>query len=132
MIKAGIWDLGGVLFTNGTKLFVKDMSKKYRLDPKFVMEVMDGSIGSLYRENQISKDEFWAKALKIQADPDKLNAQWIDGYRLIKGTKDIVLTLRKKMPQYYLSDNVPERIKRTNQRTGFLNWFDGGIFSYDL
>lgn len=99
MIKAGIWDLGGVLFTNGTKLFVKDMSKKYRLDPKFVMGVMDGPIGSLYRENQISKDEFWAKALealKIQADPDKLNAQWIDGYRLIKGTKDIILTLRKK------------------------------------
>lgn len=36
------------------------------------------------------------------------------------------------MPQYYLSDNVPERIERINQQTGFLNWFDGGIFSYEV
>lgn len=134
MIKAGIWDLGGVLFTNGTKLFVKEISEKYGLDPKFVLEVMDGPIGSQYRESQISKDEFWAKAIKelnIKADPDELNNQWIDGYHLIEGTRDLVQELRANMPQYYLSDNVEERVQRINERTGFLKWFDGGLFSYE-
>jgi hypothetical protein len=59
MINTIISDLGGVLFTNGTKKFVKSISTRYKLDPKSVMEVMNGEIGSKYRENQISKDAFW-------------------------------------------------------------------------
>ncbi len=61
MIKVIIFDLGGVLFTNGTKRFVDLLSTRYRIDKEKIREIMDGEIGSLYREAKISRDAFWQR-----------------------------------------------------------------------
>ena len=39
MIKAIIFDLGGVLFINGTKKFIISLSKEYNIDPEKVKGV---------------------------------------------------------------------------------------------
>jgi epoxide hydrolase-like predicted phosphatase len=135
MIRAILFDLGGVLFTNGTKKFIQDISSKYNLDPEAVKEIMDGDIGSQYREAKITRDQFWKivlDKLNLTEDINTLEKQWISGYDLIKGTRDIILELAKKYKVYYLSDNVRERVEKINDRYNFLEWFEDGVFSHEV
>ena len=135
MIKAIIFDLGGVLFTNGTGQFIDRLVARYNLDRDQVKNVIDGGIGTLYREAKISRDEFWKKAIEslgIVADADTLEEDWIRGYELIQGTKDLIVELTKQYKIYYLSDNVKERVEKLNERYDFLRWFAGGIFSHEV
>jgi epoxide hydrolase-like predicted phosphatase len=135
MIKAIIFDLGGVLFTNGTKKFIDFIANKYSLDKEMIKEVMDGEIGTLYRESKISRDEFWNRCLQelhITADRDELEEKWIDGYELIEGTRDVIQELSKKYKIYFLSDNVKERVEKINARYNFIDWFEDGVFSHEV
>lgn len=135
MIKVIIFDLGGVLFTNGTKQFIEMVSQRYGVEKEKVREVMDGELGSLYREAKITREEFWQKvieALRIQANSDELEKTWIHEYELIEGTRDLVQELSKKYKVYFLSDNVKERIDYISKRYNFLTWFEGGVFSHEV
>ncbi|OGH12969.1 MAG: hypothetical protein A2776_02970 [Candidatus Levybacteria bacterium RIFCSPHIGHO2_01_FULL_40_10] len=134
MITTIIFDLGGVLFTNGTERFIKIMSEKFNLEEKKVQEVMEGDLGSKYREAKISREEFWQKLLEqlqITADIDALEMEWISGYELIEGTRDLIQELSKKYKVYFLSDNVKERVDKINEKHTFLAWFEGGVFSHE-
>lgn len=135
MIKTILFDLGGVLFTNGTKKFITDISVRYNLDSNLVQNVMDGNIGSQYREAKITRDEFWKlvlEKLQINENIDTLEKEWINGYELISGTKDIVFELKKKYKTYYLSDNVKERVEAIDRKYHFMEWFDGGVYSHEV
>lgn len=128
-----MFDLGGVLFTNGTKGIVQHISETYSLNPSFVKEVMDGDIGSQYRIGDISGSVFWEKALaamNIDANAQELNTIWLEGYTLIEETRAIILELKQSYKIYYLSDNVEDRIEYLEQKYDFLKIFDDGIFSY--
>ncbi|MDO8552645.1 MAG: HAD family phosphatase [bacterium] len=134
MIKAIIFDLGGVLFTNGAKKFIDDISARYAIDKEIVRNVIDGEIGTKYREGKITRDEFWKQVLtnlNLKEDSNTLESEWIDDYKLIEGTRDIIFELRRKYKVYYLSDNVRERVMRLDERYGFIKWFEGGIFSHE-
>lgn len=134
-IKAVIFDLGGVLFTNGTKKFIKDLAERYSLDEVAVKEVMDGPIGSQYREGKITRDVFWQRGLAklgIAGNVDQLEDEWISDYALIEGTRDIILALRGNYKVTYLSDNVRERVEKVDALYHFKEWFDGGIFSHEV
>ena len=88
MITTILFDLGGVLFTNGTKIFVHQLSTAYNIPEEKVKDVLDGDIGSQYREAKITRDEFWKQVkenLNIRKEIDELEKQWIDGYELISG-----------------------------------------------
>lgn len=135
MIKAIIFDLGGVLFTNGTGQFIDTLVVRYHTDRDRVKNIIDGEIGTLYREAKISRDEFWNRVttgLGIVANVDNLESEWIDGYKLIAGTRDLINDLSKKYRMYYLSDNVRERVEKLNEKYDFLRLFDGGIFSHEV
>ena len=78
MIKTIIFDLGGVLFTNGTKKLVAFVADEYGLPKEKVQAVMDGEIGRKYREAKVDRHEFWThflQELEIQADPDFLESE---------------------------------------------------------
>jgi len=127
--------LGGVVFTNGTKKFIADISARYGITPEIILNVMDGEIGSKYREGQIGRDEFWRlvlESLPLKESADDLEKEWIGDYELIPGTKSIIEKLRRKYKVMYLSDNVKERVDKLDTRFGFISWFDGGIFSHEV
>jgi putative hydrolase of the HAD superfamily len=135
MITTFLFDLGGVLFTNGTKKFIKEISKSYMLSENIITEVIDGEIGSLYREAKISRDEFWRQVIEklhLNESVDILEKQWIDSYEIISGTKQIIIELSKKYSLYYLSDNVKERVDALDTKFDFLKLFKGGIFSHEV
>lgn len=135
MISAIIFDLGGVLFTNGTKKLIDFVATEYGIEKEKVKAVMDGEIGKKYREAKVERHIFWEHFLKelgIQADPDFLEEQWVMGFELIEGTRDIVQDLTEKYAVYFLSDNVKTRVEKIQERYGFLDWFEGGIFSHEV
>ncbi|MEK7533026.1 MAG: HAD family phosphatase [Patescibacteria group bacterium] len=135
MITTIIFDLGGVLFTNGARAFITYVCDTYQLDRELVHEVIDGELGSAYREAKISKDVYWKQAISllgINATGDALSHEWINRYELIVGTKDLIVELKKQYNIYYLSDNVRERVEALDRKYHFLRLFDGGIFSHDV
>lgn len=135
MIKLILFDLGGVVFTNGTKLFIKTLSKRYRLPIERFEEFLDGPVGTQYREGKISRDQFWQEALAhlpLKESADVLTKEWIAHYDLIPGMKELVAQLKRKYQVMYLSDNVRERVESLDDRFKFLRWFDGGIFSHEV
>lgn len=136
MIKVILFDLGGVLFTNGTKAFVEYTSKKYKIDKEKIKNIVDkGEIPDAYREGRISRDEFWAKVkqeLNLPEDIETLEREWINRYELIQGTKDILQELAKEYKIYFLSDNVKERVEAIDKKFDFLSWFETGVFSHEV
>ncbi|OGK62125.1 hypothetical protein A2334_04685 [Candidatus Roizmanbacteria bacterium RIFOXYB2_FULL_38_10] len=135
MITTFLFDLGGVLFTNGTKKFIRELSLSYRIPENEVKEVIDGEIGSFYRESKITRDEFWRlviERLHLKESANILEKQWIDGYEIIPDTKLIITKLSKKYNLYYLSDNVKERVDTLDKKFNFLKLFKGGIFSHEV
>lgn len=133
-IKTVIFDLGGVYFTDGTKRAIEIISKKWNLDSKDVSDVFKGKIGTAYRENQISHDEFWKQAketLKIDAPTEELAQIWLNGYVPIDGTVEIIKELNENGYEVlYLSDNVQERIDYIENKYHFLQYFKSGVFSH--
>lgn len=130
-----VFDLGGVVFTNGTRRFIKALTQRYSLDQSKVKQVLDGSIGYDYRRGVLGRDEFWDKVigrLKLTENSEKLEQEWISYYELIEDTKDLILKLKAKYQVWYLSNNVKERAKALDKRFGFTKWFDGGIFSHEV
>lgn len=130
-----LFDLGGVVFTNGTRLFIKTLSERYHLPIEKFEAVLDGPVGTQYREGKISRDQFWQEALSrlpLKESADVLTKEWIVHYDLIPGMKEVIAKLKRKYQVMYLSDNVRERVESLDERFKFLHWFDGGIFSHEV
>jgi FMN phosphatase YigB (HAD superfamily) len=136
VIRAIVFDLGGVVFTDGTTRFHDYLVKTYHLDPRQTRELLDdGELGSLYREGKITRNQYWQgvlQVLQINEGADTLERRWLDGYELNTGTRDIMLELSRKYRVYFLSDNVWERSEQLNRKYNYLSWLHGGLFSYQV
>jgi HAD superfamily hydrolase (TIGR01509 family) len=136
MIKLILFDLGGVLFTSGMNTFVDGVCRRYGIADKTLRELVDyGELGSLYREGKITRDEFWKRVistLNLKETADELEREWIEGYHLIEGTKNLIEKLSKSYKVMFLSDNVKEREIALEKKYGFKSWFAGGIFSHEV
>ncbi len=106
MIKSAIFDLGGVYFTDGTKIAMKAISEKYNLSFESVQEILKtgSDLSNLYRKGEITFNEFWKKVknvMKIDADNNELNKLWLESYKPIPGTVDIIKRLKGKGIKLY-------------------------------
>lgn len=132
--KTIFFDLGGVLFTSGTKKFIGNLSKRYNKSFEEVERVVDGQLARLYKEAKITRDDYWGQIVEVlglKESVDELVQEWLNGYELILATKKIIFQVKKRLRSFYLSDNIEEKVESLNQRFGFLSWFHGGVFSYE-
>ncbi|MBI5412637.1 HAD family phosphatase [Candidatus Peregrinibacteria bacterium] len=134
--KVIVFDLGGVVFTNSLKQFIHSLSERYSLEPSRINEVINsGGAGTAYRENRITRNQFWENVLKtlpFKESADELEQEWIEGYHPMPGMKELLADLAKKYKIYYLSDSVKERVEALEAKYHFTSWFDGGLFSYEV
>jgi HAD superfamily hydrolase (TIGR01509 family) len=134
MVRVLAFDLGGVLFSDGTKDFIEYLHRQLDVDKARAEELLNGALGSRYREGKLTRNEFWSsfrKTLGLSASEDELAARWVDGYRIHKGTRDLIQELSPYYDVYYLSDNVAERVEAVERRESFLRLFKGGVFSHE-
>lgn len=135
MIKAIIFDLGGVVFTNGTKQFIEWLNTSHGIEKHFSQNLLEGESGSAYRAGTMTRDDFWdlfRKTLNIAESAGVLEQKWMFGYELIDETLAIIKELGLKYKIYYLSDTVEARVDWLNKKYNFLSWFTDGIFSHEV
>lgn len=137
-VKAIIFDLGGVYFTDGSELAARKMAKRFGLDKDLVSQTLTAKsdAGRRYRRGEITFHKFWdhvKKQLGIESDNNELNTLWLETYKPIAGTVEIIKRLRSKgIRLYYLSDNVKERAVHLQNKHNFLEHFIDGIFSHKV
>lgn len=135
MIKAVIFDLGGVYFINGTKKFIETISKRYFIFPADVAKIIDGGVGTKYRTSEIGEKEFWnyvKSQLPLKETTEKLKQLWFEGYEPIEGTVSLVKRLGKSYRVAFLSDNVRERADYIEEKFHFCQDFETGVFSHQV
>lgn len=137
MISNIITDLGGVLFSNGTKSFMEFMQKSYGIKRTELDAVFNGKAGSEYRCGRISKDEFWSYILSIfQINYENwkvLSEKWNECYKIDASVFDVFVKLKNRgYSLFYLSDNIEERVSFLKKTYDCWKIFDGGVFSCEI
>jgi HAD superfamily hydrolase (TIGR01509 family) len=138
MIKAVIFDLGGVYFTNGTTLALRRFSRmlgvpEKRLKPLF--RPMEGP-ALAYRTGRVGRDAFWKHVLgKLGTgcgDWEKLEAAWARSYRPLDGMDRVVGRLKRRFKVAAVSGNAPGVAAYLRQRYMLGERFDVCLFSFEV
>jgi putative hydrolase of the HAD superfamily len=134
MSKTIIFDLGGVYFSNGTRIAIDALAAKYSIARDAVEDILNGDAGKQYRIGTLSAGQFWQRAKtswNIQESSEALALLWCSSYRPIDGTVKLVDRLKSAGHELlYLSDNTAERVTYLDRQYHFLQKFDDGIFSH--
>jgi HAD superfamily hydrolase (TIGR01509 family) len=129
-----IFDLGGVYFSDGTRLAIDKIAAGYGVNRQTVAEFLNGEAGAGYRVGRITVDQFWQQAIalwNIRASAEALAATWCESYQPNLATVRVVKQLKAADHQLlYLSDNTQERVAYLEEKYGFLAHFDDGVFSH--
>ena len=131
-----IFDLGGVYFTDGTARAIVTISDRYSIAVDAVMDIFHGDVGTAYRENKISENEFWRIAKTRwnieNVAMDDLSTIWLDGYAPIEGVVRIVQQLKEAgIELLYLSGSTKERIEYLEKKYHFMQHFKDGVLSFE-
>ena len=139
MIKAVIFDLGGVYFTNGTVIAVNTLENMLDVPKRIIFRFFaseQGKEGYLYRLGKISEMEFWSRAAKDMnispKDLPKIREIWHSSYRPIDGMRQLVRDVRKRYKVFVFSGSIKERIDYLSKKYGLDKEFDDYIYSFEL
>ena len=64
MSRTVIFDIGGVYFSDGTRIAIDSIAAKYDISRDVVADFINGEPGREYRIGRISGDQFWQRAIR--------------------------------------------------------------------
>jgi len=134
MIKAVIFDLTNVCFTEEEVPFITAFAKKHGLPfeefKRYYLELLvDAECG------RISGTELWRRILAkygIAADESLLIAEMMRGKEPIQETLDFVRSLRKNVKTAYFTNYNEDYWKHIAARFDLSEYFDVGLVSYEI
>jgi len=136
MIKGVVFDIGGVLFTNGTAEAIKKISKRFGIDEQKVREILMGELGERYRRGEITREEFWESARRLwgdSVDVEEASKIWHECYKPRKDVFELLEELKRSGYRlFFLSDSTEERNEFLERKYGFLRYFEDGVFSHEV
>ena len=134
MIKTIVFDLGGVLFTEGKSVASEVLSTNYGYDADTVKALLTSAPSVDLRKGLITDHEFWSWA---QSElPEGYNAEvikqtWYDAYVL----DDTIFSLLKALSANYtiavFSGNIKSRVEYLDEKYGFRRHLHKEIYSFD-
>ena len=140
-IKTIVFDLGGVVFTDGTWMAMKKIKNTLRLkdhEIESLEECFDnepGDMGQMIRLGLITLDEYldqFISKLNLPKSKKKtLKHLWFSSYVPNYKMKKILKKLSKHYRIVVFSGNVRERIQYLKKRYSLLKYFDDMVLSYD-
>jgi HAD superfamily hydrolase (TIGR01509 family) len=140
-IKTIIFDLGGVVFTDGTWMAIKKIKRSLRLNEEDCDSLEEcfsnepGAMGQLIRLGLMTLDKYlsqFAKKINLPKSKKKLIKHlWFSSYVPNYKMKKILKKLSKNYNIIAFSGNVKERIDYLKKRHSLLKFFDDMVFSYD-
>lgn len=134
-----VFDLGGVFFTNGTKLAVPKFIERYGIDDHEALHRFfgneTGTEGNLVRLGLMSMDEYerrFISEFNLSSDEmGNIRELWFESYVPNPSMMDLVKNLSCNYELIIFSGNILERIQYLDSKYDLLSNFDKAIFSYD-
>lgn len=136
MIKAIIFDFGGVVRSECTRQILEDISKKFNVTYNEIIPIIK-ELTKYYQLGKISDEEFWDKFSKKlgKAKPEDYKNLWVNEYAkgsLNKEVVNIIIKLKKRgYKMACLSNNIPPHAK-FNRKMGNYDFFDFLILSCEI
>lgn len=133
-VRTVVFDLGGVLFTEGKSVALEVLSRDFGYNRTIVWDVLTCKQSRDMRKGLLSEEAFWswvAGQIPEGYDAQVIKDEWYKGYTL----DPEILKLVKRLQGHYrlvaFSENVQSRVVYLDQRYQFRELFDEQIYSYD-
>ncbi len=131
MIKAVIFDVGGVIVKDVLARTARELAEKHGMD----FEKLNREIHSRWDDYKIAKinaDEFWQNFVEMSGVPesaDALKESVIEHLEEVPGTMDIIRSLKGKYKIAVLSNNTDEWSANEEKKFSFSKLFDAVVLS---
>ncbi len=133
-VKTIVFDLGGVLFTEGKSVALEVLSRAYGYDPDIVMEVLTCPFSRDMRKGLVPEDDFWSWVegqIPQGYDASVIREEWYEGYVLDRDVWNLVKRLKDRYQLVVFSENTSDRIAYLDEKYRFRELFDLEIYSFD-
>jgi HAD superfamily hydrolase (TIGR01509 family) len=133
MIKAVIFDLGGVYFTDGFRSAIIKFHRQFGIPVKKLRLELTQGIGKEYAIGKLSRKKFWeefTKKFSIKQSHDKLDDMWNGSYCINSELRGIVKLVGKKCTTGIISSTSKHRLTYLNEKYSFYRDFKYRQFSY--
>lgn len=136
-IKSIIFDLGGVVFENGTQTTIQFLNEQFGVDNKILIEIFYGNLSWDLRKGKITYRDFWDTIYRqfpnfFKKVNDNAETYWHDSYTIKPSILNMLQNLKGTYCLGTLSGNIKERIDFLEDKYRFSNLFDFTIYSFDL
>jgi HAD superfamily hydrolase (TIGR01509 family) len=134
MVKAMVFDLGGVLFAEGKSVALEKLSHQYGYDGKIVGAILSSPQSFALRKGLLSDGEFWTWAreqLPPTYDAELIKERWYSGYELDPNIFHLISELRDRYKIIAFSGNIRSRVDFLEQKYHFRHLFHLEIYSFD-
>ncbi len=133
-VKTIVFDLGGVLFTEGKSVALEVLSQAYGYDPNIVMEILTCPLSREMRKGLVSEDDFWSWVegqIPQGYDAWAIREEWYEGYVLDRDVWELVKRLKDRYRLVVFSENTSDRVAYLDVKYRFRELFDLEVYSFD-
>lgn len=134
MIKAVVFDLGGVLFAEGKSMAVERLAEEHGYERGVVGRLLSSDKAVELRRGLISDEQFWGwvqQQIPSGYDAGLIKQAWYDGYVLDEDIRALIQSLRGKYKIIAFSGNIKSRVRYLEEKYRFKHLFDLEIYSFD-
>ncbi len=134
MIKAVIFDIGGVLLTTILGNMARDLAEKHSMDFETIHRKIHGGWND-YKLGKITADQFWQSFIEstgINETADGLKEMSLTYIKRIPGIIDVVKKLKENYKLGVLSNNVEEWMEKIRGMIDLKGLFDVVISSHKV
>jgi len=134
MIKAMVFDLGGVLFAEGKTMALEQLYRQYGYERKIVARILSSPQSIALRRGFLSDGEFWTwsrEQLPPTYNTALIKECWYSGYELDPDIFHLISELRDRYRVIAFSGNIKSRVEFLEQKYHFRNLFHLEIYSFD-
>ena len=135
MIQAVVFDLGGVLFSEGKSVALEKLATAHRYERKLVGAILSSPESIKLRKGLIPDEDFWQWAeqrLPSGYDSRLIQQEWYNGYVLDKDIYELIASLQIKYSLIAFSGNIKSRIAFLEEKYHFRHLFDIEVYSFDF
>ena len=134
MIKAAVFDLGGVLFSEGKERAANELVRRYGYDRGVILNMFTSSGSVELRKGLITNDEFWDSARGVLPggyDVSLIRTAWYGGYELNDDIHRLIQSMKDRYRIIAFSDNTRDRIDFLERRYEFRKLFNVEVYSFE-
>ncbi len=135
MIRAIVFDLGGVLFSEGKAVALEKLAAAHGYERKLVGAILSSPESIQLRKGLIPDEDFWQWAqhrLPSGYDSRLIQQEWYNGYVLDKDIYELIASLQKKYSMIAFSGNIKSRVAFLEEKYHFRHLFDIEVYSFDF